>query len=174
MNSTAPFQVVPLTSEHDRSQFNCGSEPLNVYFQNQVTQDIRRRVTACFIATAPDRRVAGYYTLASASLLLSDLPEPVRRILPRYPLIPAIRMGRLAVDLHFRGQGLGGALLADALARTLKSEIAAYALIVDAKNDESASFYLHHGMTALPDQPMSLFLPLATAKNILGSQKKPP
>lgn len=66
MNSTAPFQVVPLTSEHDRSQFNCGSEPLNVYFQNQVTQDIRRRVTACFIATAPDRRVAGYYTLASA------------------------------------------------------------------------------------------------------------
>ena len=83
-------------------------------------------------------------------------------------------MGRLAVDLHFRNQGLGGALLADALARTHKSEIAAYALIVDAKNDESASFYLHHGMTALPNQPMSLFLPLATAKNILGSQKKPP
>ena len=78
MNVTAPFLVVPLTSEHDRSQFNCGSEPLNVYFQNQVTQDIRRRVTACFIATAPDRRVAGYYTLASASLLLSDLPEPLR------------------------------------------------------------------------------------------------
>ena len=171
MTNKAPFQVVPLNSGHDRARFGCGSEALNVYFQNQVTQDIRRRVTACFVVTASNQRIAGFYTLASASLLLSDFPESVGRKLPRYPLIPAVRMGRLAVDLEFRNLGLGGALLADALARTLKSEIAAYALIVDAKDENSASFYRHHGMTAFPNRPMSLFLPIATVSKMLRSLK---
>ena len=72
-------------------------------------------------------------------------------------------MGRLAVDQAFKGIGLGGALLADALDRTIRAEIAAYALVVDAKNDSAAAFYQHHGLIALPSQPMTLFLPLATA-----------
>jgi ribosomal protein S18 acetylase RimI-like enzyme len=78
-------------------------------------------------------------------------------------------MGRLAVDRRCRGQGLGGALLADALARAARAEIAAYALTVDAKDEMAAAFYRHHGFLALPETPLTLFLPLATVRGLLQS-----
>ena len=162
--SKAPFLLAPLDAAHDRAGFNSDSEPLNRYLREQVTQDIRRRVAACFVALADGQRIAGYYTLASASLLLTDLPHNIGKKLPRYPTVPAVRMGRLAVDQAFTGQGLGGALLADALDRAARSEIAAFALMVDAKNEVAVAFYRHHGFIALPDSPFSLFLPLATVK----------
>jgi GNAT superfamily N-acetyltransferase len=161
--SSALFRVTSLDAEHDRTTFSCGSPPLDRYLQQQVTQDIRRRVTACFVALASEQHIAGYYTLASASLLLADLPVSVSKKLPRYPTVPAVRMGRLAVDQAYKGQGLGGALLADALDRAARSEIVAYALIVDAKDESAAAFYRHHGFIALPDLPLTLFLPLETA-----------
>lgn len=115
--------------------------------------DVRRRVAACFVALADGQRIAGYYTLASASLLLADLPASTGKKLPRYPTVPAVRMGRLTVGQVFKGQGLGGALLADALDRAARSEIAAYALMVDAKDGAAAAFYQHNGFFALPDAP---------------------
>lgn len=163
MNHTPLFRLAPLESTHDRTAFNSDSDPLNRYFHERVNQDVRRRVAACFVALADnEERIAGYYTLASASLLLADLPASIAKKLPRYPTVPAVRMGRLAVDRAFKGQGLGGALLADALSRAARSEIAAYALMVDAKDESAASFYRHHGFIALPDSPFALFLPLAT------------
>jgi len=160
--SSAPFRLLPLDTEHDRATFNCGSEPLDRYLREHATQDIRRRVAACFVALADRQHIAGYYTLASASLLLVDLPASIGKKLPRYPTVPAIRMGRLAVDQAFKGQGLGGALLADALDRAVRSEIAAYALMVDAQDETAAAFYRHHGFIALPTSLLTLFLPLAT------------
>lgn len=160
--SRTPFRVVPLDSGHDRVLFNSSSEPLDRYFREQVTQDVRRRVAACFVALSEERRIAGFYTLASASLLLADLPVSLGKKLPRYPTVPAVRLGRLAVDQTFKGQGLGGALLADALDRAARSEIAAYAMLVDAKDESAAAFYQHHGFIPLPDTPLILFLPLAT------------
>ncbi len=148
--SGAAFRVVPLGGTPDRAAFHCGTPPLDRYLREQVTQDIRRRVAACFVALTDDDRIAGYYTLASASLLLADLPASTAKKLPRYPTVPAVRMGRLAVDLAFKGQGLGGALLADALVRAASSEIAAYALTVDAKDEQAATFYRHHSFIALP------------------------
>jgi GNAT superfamily N-acetyltransferase len=111
-------------------------------------------------------QIAGYYTLASASLLLKDLPSDMGRKLPRYPTVPAVRMGRLAVDQTFRGQGLGGALLADALDRAIRLDVAAYALMVDAKSAAAAAFYQHHGFIALPDSPSCLFLPLSVIRRL--------
>lgn len=160
--SGAPFRLAPLDAAHDRGRFNCGSEPLNRYLREQVTQDIRRRVAACFVALADGQRIAGYYTLASASLLPADLSPSTGKKLPRYPTVPAVRMGCLAVDQAFKGQGLGGALLADALSRAARSEITAFAIMVDAKDEAAAAFYRHHGFIALPDSPLTLFLPLAT------------
>jgi len=162
--SDAPFQLAQLDAAHDRSVFCSNSEPLNRYLREQVTQDIRRRVAACFVALADGQRIAGYYTLASASLLLAELPPSTGKKLPRYPTVPAVRMGRLAVDETFKGQGLGGALLADALDRAARSEIAAFALMVDAKDEVAAAFYRHHGFIALPDATLTLFLPLATVQ----------
>ena len=121
-------------------------------------------MAACFVALTTEWRIASYYTLSSASLLLADLPADTRKRLPRYPTVPAVRMGRLAVDQTFVGQGLGGALLADALYRAARSEIAAYALMVDAKDEAAVAFYRHHGFMALPDSPRVLFLPLATVQ----------
>lgn len=158
--SGAPFSLVPLGAAHDRDLFDSRSEALNRYLREQVTQDIRRRVAACFVALANERRIAGYYTLAAASLLLTDLPAIARKKLPRYPSVPVVRMGRLAVDQAFQGQGLGGALLADALERAGRAEIAAFALMVDAKDEAAAAFYSHHGFIVLPDLPRTLFLPL--------------
>lgn len=166
--SGALCRVARLDAQLDRSQFNSGSAPLDRYFQQQVTQDMRRRVAACFVALADDGRIAGYYTLASASLPLTDLPAGVAKKLPRYPSVPTVRMGRLAVDQAFKGQGLGGALLADALDRSARSEVAAYALMVDAKDEAAAAFYGHHGFIALPASPLTLFLPLTTVRGLLS------
>jgi len=163
----AKFSVAALDLSVDRTGFDCGVEPLDRYVRNQVSQDIRRRMTACFVARDLDGRIAGYYTLASASVTLSDLPESLAKKLPRYPSVPAVRMGRLAVDHAYRGEGLGAALLADALRRAATAEIAAYALVVDAKDTSAAEFYANHGFTALPEQPLFLFLPLATVKSLI-------
>jgi len=156
------LQVELLDDQHDRKQFDCGTLPLDRYLREQATQDIRRRVAACFVAVDDEPRIAAYYTLASASVPLDLLPPAMAKKLPRYPSVPAVRMGWLAVDQAFRGQGLGGAMLADALQRSASSEIASYALIVDAKDEQAAAFYSHHGFIALPSAKLCLFLPLAT------------
>jgi ribosomal protein S18 acetylase RimI-like enzyme len=163
-----PFRITLLDPAVDRSSFDSGTAPLDAYFQRQVTQDVRRRVTACFVALTDEDRVAGYYTLASTSVLLAELPASVAKKLPRYPLMPAVRMGRLAVDREYRGRGLGGALLADALDRATRAEIAAFALLVDAKDDAAAAFYRHHRFIALSSSSMTLYLPLATSLPLMG------
>lgn len=165
---SSPFRVEQLGDTHDRTAFSCGQEPLDRYFQTQLTQDIRRRVASCFVAVEQSTElVAAYYTLASAGIPLTELPADLAKKLPRYPSIPAVRIGRLAVDQRFQGRGLGGALLADALRRVMGSPPAAYALIVDAKDDKAVAFYRHHGFIAFASQPRALFLPVATADKTL-------
>jgi predicted GNAT family N-acyltransferase len=163
-----PFRVMALPAGLDRNQFNSGSAPLDDYFRAQVGQDIRRRVTGCFVALTAADQIAGYYTLASASVPLTDLPDQLRRKLPRYPSVPASRMGRRAVASRFRGQGLGGALLYDALMRSIRSDIVAYAMIVDAKDDAAEAFYAHHGFVPLSQGERTLMLPLATVRQAGG------
>lgn len=98
------------------------------------------------------------------SVRLPALPASTGKKLPRYPSVPTVRMGRLAVDRAFKAHGLGDALLEDALERAARAEIAAFALVVDAKDDAAASFNPHHGFIALPETPLTLFLPLATVR----------
>jgi GNAT superfamily N-acetyltransferase len=168
IRSKAPeFSVSALDLKTNRNDFTCGIEALDRYFHTQVGQDIKRRISACFVATDTLGQIAGYYTLASASILLSDLPESLAKKLPRYPSVPAVRMGRLAVSKTFKAKGLGAALLADALRRAATAEIAAYALVVDAKNASVAKFYAYHGFIAFSEQPLFLYLPLATVKSLL-------
>ncbi len=137
---------------------------------------MRRHVSNCFVAVEIETgTIAGYYTVAAASIPTPDLPELVTKKLPRYPSLPAIRVGRLAIDLKFQGKGLGGALLADAAARGLRAEAAAFAMLVDAKDDAAVAFYEHHGFQRLASQSRSSFLALPTAGKALSagtSQRK--
>jgi ribosomal protein S18 acetylase RimI-like enzyme len=159
---TAPFLIEALGPDHDRATFSCGVEALDRYFREQVTQDVRRRATACYIAIdAATSQVAGYYTLAAAGVLLADLPPALAKRLPRYPSVPVARLGRLAVDTAHRGRKLGGALLWDAVARSMRSEIAVFALVVDAKDEQAEAFYRHHGFVAFGSRAGQLVLPLA-------------
>lgn len=165
MSESCRFE--PLTAHHDRRAFSCGVTELDRYFHQQVTQDIRRRVTSCFVAVTGDDAIAGYYTLASGSIPITELPPDLARRLPRYPTLPAVRIGRLAVDVRFHGQGFGRLLLWDATVRALRAEQANFTLLVDAKDDAAVEFYRHHGFVSFATAPRVLFLPLATAAKIL-------
>lgn len=158
------FRITPLAANIDRKNFCCASVELNRYFHTQVSQDIKRRIATCFTAVTTDGTVAGYYTLSSASVPLDKLPESVGKKLPRYPVVPAVLLGRLAVDQRYGGRGLGGILLADALLRSARAEIAAFALIVEAKDENAAAFYRHFGFVPFPDHADKLFYPLSCFK----------
>lgn len=146
-----------LRAQHDRTAFICGKESLDQYFQRQVTQDARRHVATPFVMVMPDGGIGGFYTLSSTALRLGDLPEDVVRRLPRYPVVPATLIGRLAIDRRYHGQGWGSFLFLDALYRCSHSDVASFAVIVDALDDEARAFYMHHSFLPLPDSPYRLF-----------------
>jgi GNAT superfamily N-acetyltransferase len=155
------FTVVPLNRQHLRAGFCCGTETLDQYFANRVGQDIRRNLAKCFIALDhEEEKIAGFYTLSAAQIPLSKLPPQFKEKLPRYDSIPASRLGRLAIDRNYQGQGLGSVLIADALKRSMESSMAVYALLVDAKDIPAAAFYRHHGFIPCEGTPHILFLPL--------------
>jgi GNAT superfamily N-acetyltransferase len=155
--------VEPLGRQHDRAAFQCGAQALDRYLKQQARQDADKRVAAPFVAVAqPGARVLGYYTLSASVLTLDDLPADLARKVPRYPQLPVTLLGRLAVDQSAKGQGLGEHLLMDALFRSLThaEQIAAMAVVVDAKDEPAASFYRHFGFLTLQAQPSRLFLPM--------------
>jgi ribosomal protein S18 acetylase RimI-like enzyme len=164
------FRIEVLASEHDCEPFSCGVEALDRYLKKQAMQDVRRRASACYVALDAEGKIAGFYTLAAAGIPLADMPAALARRLPRYPSVPVARLGRLAVDQTYRGRGLGGALLWDAVSRSAQSEIAVFALVVDAKDDEAAAFYSHHGFVSYGSQPKQLLLPL-TSKTLREGRK---
>jgi GNAT superfamily N-acetyltransferase len=147
---TSGFSIAPLDPKDLRTDFFCGTEALDSYFRDIVMQDIKRRITSCYVAkSAEDGRIAGFYTLSASSIPLIGLPEPLARKLPRYRAVPVARLGRLAVDARFQGRQLGAALLWDAIARSARSEVTVYALAVDAKDDRAEVFYRHFGFISL-------------------------
>jgi len=161
----APFRFDKLGTGHDRAAFRCGDNALDEYFRTQVTQDIRRRIANCFVVVeVATSRVAAYYTLSAASIPLVDLPPHEAKRLPRYLTLPAVRIGRLAVDQRFQRRGLGELMLMNATDRAIQGAAAAFALLVDAKNDRAAAFYHRYGFRPIVSKPRTLFLPLATAQ----------
>ena len=171
LDAASAYRIEPLSDSHDRSIFECGVEGLNRYLREQAGQDGRRRVAVFFLlVTRETGIVVGFYTLASTGVELQSLPQSVVRKLPKYPLVPATLLGRLAVDVRHRRLGLGEFLLLDALHRSLEASqrVASFAVIVDAKDESARQFYLKFGFVPLPDSPRRLFLPMATAGSLPG------
>lgn len=123
-------------------------------------------MAAPFVLVLHDSTIAGYYTLSSTSVQIAELPMQTARKLPRYPLVPATLLGRLAIDRRQQGKGYGRFLLGDALYRASRSEIASFAVVVDAKDENARRFYERESFLSLPDQPMKLFRPMADIRGL--------
>jgi GNAT superfamily N-acetyltransferase len=151
--------------KHDRSLFTCGVDSLDDYIKTRATQELKKMVSTPYVLTdSPDSRVLGYYCLSSYSIASVEIDESIAKKLPRYPLLPAIMLGRLAVDLGYQGKGYGDLLVADALKRSLElsKQLASFAVVVDAIDQGAARFYHRHGFIEFPDDPLKFYLPVAT------------
>lgn len=158
------LEDVPLDpAAHDRAGFDSGVAALNDYLRRFADQHRRRGITSVFVLadSAAPATILGYYTLSAAEVDATQLSDADRKRLPRHP-VPCFRMGRLAVAAERHGQGLGRLLMGCAVDRCLKAraQVAAYALIVDAKGPQAQRFYEHYGFTPFAGRPLTLYLSL--------------
>ncbi len=162
------FVIEPLGPKHDRTAFSCGVEVLDTYLHKQAGQGFKKRAAVPFVITPDGKTIAGYYTLSHYAVQLDAIPPEVAKKLPRYPVVLATPLGRLAVSTAFRGRGLGATLLMDALYRALlhSRELASAGVIVDAKDAAALAFYKKYGFLELPKVARRLFLPMATVEQL--------
>jgi GNAT superfamily N-acetyltransferase len=168
------YRVERLERRHDRAAFSCGEGSLDSYLRERARQDAERHVATVFVLfDLQEDRIAGYYTLSAASIQLVELPPDVQRMLPRYPSVPVVLLGRLAIGQSYQGQDLGAALLFNALRRAHNvgtAEIDAAAVIVDALHERARAFYERYGFQPLPDNDLRLFLPMRSIAKLLEEE----
>lgn len=158
------FSICPLSKAHDRNSFSCGIESLDNYLHKQAGQDSRKKISVTYVLhDQNENKVAGYYTLSATAIELLALPENVRKKLPSYPCLPATLIGRLAIDETYRRRGLGELILIDAMKRAYRtsSEVASFAVVVDAINQSAKEFYKKYGFLDLSISRNRLFLPMS-------------
>jgi predicted GNAT family N-acyltransferase len=153
---------------HDRRTFSCGVPALDNYLLRQAAQHMEKHAAVVYVAVHGASSIAGYYTLSQFGVNVMELPESLSKRLPRYPIVPATLVGRLAVASAFQGLRLGETLLFDALRRSLDQSvhIASACVVVDAKDMKSTSFYLQYGFVRILDTNHRLFLPMETIRRM--------
>lgn len=162
------FVSEPL-AKHDRSTFSSGNERIDTYFKQTVSQDIKRNYAFCYVLVERESaRLAGFYTLSSHSIALTELELDWARKLPRYPSVPAALIGWLGRNLSFRGQSVGSMLLYDAIARLAASPAGVHAICADAIDAVAAAFYKAHQFESFLSRPQSLYLPMKTALTLVN------
>jgi GNAT superfamily N-acetyltransferase len=170
LSNARDLRIEPLDSHHDRSSFSCGEESLDRYLHTQASQDTRRKANGVFILVeqVSPNAVLGYYTLCATALTQGEVPQAARKFVPRYPLVSATLVGRLAISTGRQGEGLGAILLADAVQRayTSAATIGSSMLVVDAIHERAASFYEGSGFVRLPDS-LRLVLAMSTIQRML-------
>jgi GNAT superfamily N-acetyltransferase len=157
--------IEPL-GKHERHAFSSGAAALDDWFRHRAGQDEKRNVARVFVAVDDLFGVVGFYSLSSFTLSIADLPDEHAKRLPRYNLVPAALIGRLARDERVRGQGVGDLLLADAVRRILSAAgtLAVFAIVVEAKGEQAAAFYRDFGFESFPGRPLRLFMPASVAE----------
>ena len=156
------MKVEKLLKKHKRSLFDCGSSPLNDYLKIRASQDVKHNFATVFVVCDEADIIAGFYTLCATSLFREVLSGEIKQRLPKYRTIPAILLGRLAVDLKHQGTGLGGRLLLSAFRKCSNIDLAWSFLVIDAKNERAMAFYSHFGFLSLQDDVHHLYLPRKT------------
>ncbi len=166
----ADDDIVPLAPHHDRAAFGCGEPSLDNYLKRQASQDAKRDLAACYVLCKPgESHIIGYYTLSATSITLTALPDDQLKKVGRYPLVPAVLLGRLAVDQNYRKQGWGEYLLLDALHRALRTGVGVKFVIVDALNEQAAQFYERFEFRRLKN-PSSLFISVSTIREVFPDE----
>ncbi len=169
------LKIEPLDSRrHIRSSFCCGKASLDNYIREKASQDLKKRVSTVFVLMdEPVTNVLAYYTLSSYTVDITVLDESFAKRLPRYPLLPATLLGRLAVDNSQKGKQFGELLLLDALKKSLDTslQVASLAVIAEALDDEALSFYLKYGFQQFKQEPLKLYLPMKLIEELLSSPK---
>jgi GNAT superfamily N-acetyltransferase len=155
----------PILKRHDRTSFDCGDPAMNGFLQRYARQSHESGAAKTFLAidNADNKTILGFYSLAPGALAYAGTPETVRRGLARHD-VPGFRLARIAADLRWQGQGLGGQLLAAAARRCLRvaAEVGGVILIIDAKNERAARWYANYGAVFLSGKPLTLVMPLGT------------
>jgi predicted GNAT family N-acyltransferase len=168
----SPYQYVLLDkSIHNRAAFSCGEASLDDYIQTKARQDIERRAAVVYIMTTLDepKTIIGYYTLSNTAVVLGNIAPELTKYFPRYPVVSATLLGRLAVDQTFKGEGHGGRLLKHALLQSLEKskDIASAMVVVDALHNEAKAFYQKYGFLPLTADPLRLYLHMDTIEKSL-------
>ncbi|MBW8859951.1 MAG: GNAT family N-acetyltransferase [Caulobacter sp.] len=165
----AGFDIQPLGSQHDRAAFSCGETSLDDFLKTKARKEHELNLSVPFVASPKDAPtvVAGYYTLSSLSIEMLGIPAELRKKFPKYPLVPATLLGRLARSTDFSAVRLGEWLLLDALHRALLATetVGSYAVVVDPLNDAAAAFYTLYGFLRFGEGPRQ-YLPMATIENL--------
>ncbi len=164
------YLTIPLEKSFDRKKFDCGKSSLDDYIKTQVSQDVKKKLSVCFVLLDTDQKtVVGYYTLSNGSIPYNNVPENLRKKYPRsYDYIPVTLLGRLVLDKKVKGQGLGSQILIDALKRSLRvseKDLGSVAVIVDPIDQEAENYYAHFGFIKLPSSG-KMFLDMKTIKKL--------
>jgi len=166
----ADFLTVPLNPKHRKSEFTCGNSYLDNYIQKQAKQDIKRKLSTCFVKSNSTFEIEGFYTLSNAGIPRELIPEDIRKKLPRaYHSLPVTLLGRLATNEKYKGQGLGKLLLIDALKRSFEVSkvIGSMAVVVDPIDNSAVQFYDKYGFISLPDSK-KMFLSMKTIEQLFA------
>ena len=146
-----------LSAKHDLTTFDCGKSALNDWLRGRALSNQLRGFTVVIVVHDAGR-VVGFYALAPTAVEPRSMPRRIRTGQPPNP-IPCLLLGQLAVDLAYKGKALGKALVADALRRVTRSaELSGgRALVVNAVDEDAASFWRAQGFLASPRDPMQLY-----------------
>jgi len=168
--SDTPPQFDPpilLTEAHDSASFNSGEPTLDDWLRHRAWNNLQTAASRTYVICPPgSHRIIGYFALSMGQILAQNVTGAMRRNMPNH--IPAVVLGRLAIDLAWQGKGLGRAMLADILrrARRAAAEVSARLIIVHAISPAAEAFYLHHGFTRLPVEAPTLALDLVKLEKI--------
>lgn len=162
-----PSPPEPLAADYALDGFECGEGSLDHWLKNRALKNQASGASRCFVVS-DGNKVIGFYSLSAGGIHHEAAPKPMRRNMPD-PL-PVLLLGRLAIDRRYHNQGLGRALLRDAMLRAVHvaSDAGVFAIMIHALSEPAKRFYLSRGFVESPLQPMTLMMTLATVRAILA------
>ena len=167
MAGAGPERPVPLTGRHELHDFCCGIDDLDVWLRQRALPNQQTGASRTFVL-CDGPRVIGYYCLSSAQLHRPLAVSKMRRNMPEQ--MPAILVGRLAIDRRYQGRGFGGDLVFDAVRHVVEAveHMGIRLIMVHAISDEAVNFYKNLGFESSPVQPRTLMITMADAEAALG------